>query len=104
MAREREELSLSPAQRCSAFAKHVRIATGQATNDAVGANARRRGGDVFLRQSARQPNVARDVTGEEKDVLLHVADQRTQLVERHLANVDARIAVERDGDASALRV
>ena len=54
---------------------------------------------VLVGQRIRQTNVARDVAREKEDVLLHVSNQRPELVDRHVANVDAV-----HGDPAALRI
>ena len=45
--------------------------------------------DFLVAERIREPDVGGDVAGKQKNVLLHVADQRAQLLQRHLADVDA---------------
>ena len=71
----------------------------QPSNDPIGAHARRCRGDMLLGDRVRQPDVGQHVACEEKDVLLDVADTRTELFDRNRADVDA---IEEDD--SALRV
>ncbi len=98
-ASERQQLALTDADRRAPLTERLLIAARQTPNDAVRADARRRGRDLELRNLVREADVREHVSGEEEDVLLHVADQRAQLGQRDLANVDAV-----HQDSPALRV
>ena len=68
-------------------------------NDQIGSDFRGRSNDLFIAERIRQPDIRGDVARKKENVLLHVPDQRAQLLERHRANVDAI-----DSDSAALRI
>src|SRR6185503_16627711 len=98
-ARKRQQLSLAYTDRRATLSEDLRITVRQPRNDAIGAHALSRKRDVALRDRVRQPNVRQHVTGEEKNVLLYVSDERAQLRNRDFPDVDAI-----DEDATALRI
>src|SRR5204862_3120608 len=72
---------------------------GKTADDSICSNLRGGTNYLFVSERIREPDVGGDVTGEEEDVLLHVADQRAQLLQRHGADVDSV-----DRDSPALRI
>src|SRR5258707_3516997 len=58
-------------------------------HDAICSNLR--GSELYLSigERIRESNVAADVSGKKKNVLLHVCDETANLFERHLTNVNA---------------
>src|SRR6202023_702352 len=88
--------SLANTDRCPALAQHLTVAQRKAADYSVRTDFRGRPHDLLVAERIREPDVGGDVAGEEEDVLLNVADQGPQLLERHRSDVDA---VDRDPSA-----
>ena len=94
---ERQELFLSDRQRRAAFRDGAVVAERHPVDEAIGVDGRRRPPDGLVRDGGvAEPDVLGDRAGKQIHVLQHEAEQPAQLVERHLADVDA---VDQDAPA-----
>src|SRR5579863_4793216 len=87
--RERQQLALADADRRTALPELVVVAIWKPADDPAGAHTV--GGTLHLRirERAGKPDVGGDITGEQEDVLLDVADLRAQYAHRYLPDIDA---------------
>ena len=84
-----QQLPLADAHPAPAFGQLVVPATGEPLDDPIGAHPRRRRGERLVVDVGIEPEVAGHVAREEKDVLLHVPDDRAEHIHREFPDIDA---------------